>query len=130
MTLGRAGGAASPTPPCGHQEEKTLGGTSQELEAEESKQGAWHYSTVPFLKLLDVALHSLNDDCQQPQGCFSPQGPTSPVRTGVHGDPLRRTAVPVRHLLEWWGRNRQTRQSNKQQLKAATKARHALWLRG
>lgn len=33
LTLGKAGGAASPTPPHGHQEQRTLDGTPQELEA-------------------------------------------------------------------------------------------------
>lgn len=70
-----------------------------------------------------AALHSWTC-CQQPHSCSSAgQGQHLPSGAGDLGPPSR-TAVPSWDLAEGQGRNRQTRQSNQQQLKAATVA---LW---
>ena len=79
---------------------------------------------VPFLKLLDSTLHSLNDPALSTTGASVSREDRSML------GPPSRTAVPAQCLVEQRGRNRQTRRINTRQLKAAPEARQDPWLCG
>lgn len=86
--------SARATPPLGHQEEKILGGTGQELEegvhvgTSALQHGAFSQAARQHFAQPERLLSTAT-------GCFSLQGPTSPVRAGARWDPLSRTAAPA-----------------------------------